>query len=181
MSESKITAFDKSKRKPAGQAIDLDAPFFEERRPDPRDYSKCDHSRLGFQFDKAHRKVYCRCGEEVEAFDAVVAMAYAERRLQSTRAAIEEDARKKAEEKAKKPFVKKVTGFQHHYDRKGVALARDYRLECGHTIRQHRGRGFKRYWKKATCVTCFRAAELAKTPISAVIGTDDHTAQRSER
>jgi hypothetical protein len=168
MEDQKVTRFDKAKRKPAGKAIDLDAPFFEERHPEPRDYSKCDHSRLGFQFDKKMRKVYCRCGEEVDAFDAIVALAYAEKRLQSTRAVIEDDARKKAEEKAKKPFVKKVTGFEHHYDRKGVPLARDYRLECGHTIRQHRGRGFNRHWKQATCTTCFRAAELAKKPISVV-------------
>lgn len=165
---TKVTAFDKSKRKPAGQSVDLDAPFFNERKEPPRDYSKCDHTQLGFEYSVKHRKVYCRCGELVDPFDAVVALAHAERRLQSTREAIDEHNRKQAEEKAKKPFVKAVAGFEHSYDRRGAAMSRTYRLECGHSVTQHRGRGFKRYWKKATCVECYRASELAKKNIAIV-------------
>ena len=96
MADDKIAQFDPSKRKPGGISVDLDAPFFTRRREPLTDYTKCDHTRLGFEYDVKHRKVYCRCGEEVDSFDAIVALAQAEQRLQHTREVIEAEARKKA-------------------------------------------------------------------------------------
>lgn len=168
MADEKVTPFDKSRRKPAGHAIDMDAPFFEKRPEPPRDYSKCDHSQLGFQYDEKKRKVYCRCGEEVDAFDAIVAIAHVGMRQRWAAEEIKAERARKAEEKAKRPFVKKVTSSALVYDRARRPYARDYGLECGHQLRQHRGRGFKRVWRTATCTECFRAAELAKKNITSV-------------
>lgn len=163
-----VKPFDPSKRKPAGHAIDLEAPFFSPRTEPVRDYSKCDHTLLGFEYSVQQRKVYCKCGEEVDPFDAIVAMGRSASRMQDAANTIKEERLRKAEEKAKRQFVKSVTSSSLVYDRLRRPYARDYGLECGHTVRQHRGRGFKRHWRSATCTKCFRAAELAKKNIQTV-------------
>ena len=60
---STVERFDPAKRKPAGKAIDLNQPFFVPRHEPMRDYSKCDHTLLGFEYSIKHRKVYCKCGK----------------------------------------------------------------------------------------------------------------------
>src|SRR5690349_7527055 len=90
-----------------------DKPFFTVL-PRPQ-YPDCDHTRRGVTLDTTRRTVFCKCGKEIDAFDALMIYAQAEKRLISTRNDIErhkaEEARKKREQEERKPFLREVRGF----------------------------------------------------------------------
>ncbi len=144
---SKILAFDSTKAREA-EPVDLDSPFFKITRPQ---YPACDHCNRGVMLDIGTRKVFCLCGEQIDAFDALLIYAHAQRRLVSTRQAIEEHERKEAEKKARRPFVRRVVGFCRR-DRFGY----DLQLECGHQQTLWRTKPTR----SATCETCVRNAKL---------------------
>ena len=151
MKPDNIEVFDPARKKKP-MPVDLDAPFFEQRRVE---YPNCNHRDRGVYLDVDTRKVFCKCGEQIDAFDALLIYAHAERRLQNTRDVIKEHERKEAEKKAKKPFARRVTGYVTKFKRKKV-IGYDVSLECGH----------KTFWMRRrcplqiTCDKCFRAEQL---------------------
>jgi hypothetical protein len=156
----KIVAFDKARKKLLD--VDLDRPFFAIKRyVDP---GKCDHRHRGVTLDMATRKVYCRCGDEIDAFDALLIYAHAETHLQNTRHYLEEHARKEQEKKDKEPHVKQVTAAQRVTGRRGRFLGWQLRLDCGHQMQWDR----KRLPKTATCDSCYRAAVLQARGVGVV-------------
>lgn len=154
-----VEVFDPARKKKP-MPVDLDAPFFETRRTE---YPNCNHRNRGVTLDVDTRKVFCKCGEQIDAFDALLIYAHAERRLQNTRHVIEEQNRKEAEKKAKKPFARRVTGFVTRFHR-GKPIGYDVRLECGH----------KTYWdrrrqpRQITCNECFRADQLKANGVGVI-------------
>lgn len=151
---SKIEAFDAKRRK---RDVNLDSPFFAVKRTPI--YPDCDHRNRGVTLDVATRTAICKCGVTIDTFDALLIYAHAERRLQSTRAALDEHARKEAEQKAKRPFAKKVNGFQA-IQQHGRLVGYTLTLDCDHTMRWYH----KRPPRTATCETCYRRSRIQPAP-----------------
>lgn len=152
-----VEVFDPSRKRTI--PVDLDAPFFTTRRTE---YPNCNHRDRGVTLDVDTRKVFCKCGEQIDAFDALLLYAHAEQRLQSTRYVIEEHRRKEEEKKAKKPFLRRVTGFSARYNRRNRVIGYDVSLECGHRVIWDR----RRPPRNVTCDKCFRNHELQTKGVS---------------
>lgn len=163
----RVVAFDASRKKKI--EINLDEPFFTLKRAS---YPDCSHKDRGVEMDMDTRKVYCKCGVEIDAFDGLLIYAHAESRQRWAAERIEEVARKEAEQKAKRPFVKNTAGFSARCSGKRI-IGYDVRLECGHTKTWFRGKRRKHPPRTMTCEQCYRAAELAKKNI-AVVPTSRH-------
>ena len=148
-------AFDASRKKQV--EIDLEKPFFKVVRPHD-DPTKCNHHNRGVTLDVKTRRVYCKCGEQIDTFDALLIYANAERRLQNDRAALDEHKRKEAEQKAKKAFVQRVRGASAIYGRNGRTI-RGYHitLECGHPAMWFRKR--PKMPREMQCPKCFDEAQ----------------------
>jgi|SRR6185503_5525746 len=157
---SKILAFDSTK-KAEPIPVDLDQPFFRVKRTE---YPACNHQNRGVTMDVATRKVFCLCGEHIDAFDALLIYAHAERHLQSTRHYIEEAKRKEAEKKAAKPFVREVNGFHQERSKRGRFLYYILKLECGH----HKQWDRRKPPRRATCTDCISADKLKAKGVAVI-------------
>ena len=172
----RVVAFDEARKRKI--EVDLDKPFFQVTRY--RSYPDCNHQNRCVTMDVPERKVHCQCGVEIDAFDALLIYANAERRLQDTRYYIEEAARKEAEKKARKPFVKEMGGFAAVYtkDRKRI-IGYDCALVCGHRVRWATSKRRRTPPRTMTCDQCYRESQLKEQGID-TIGSQV-TAMRSER
>lgn len=150
---AQILAFDSAKKREA-EGVDLESPFFTIQQRPP--YPACDHRNRGVTLDVATRRVFCLCGEQIDAFDALLIYAHAQRRLVAHAEAIKEHERKEAEKKAKRPFVKKVVGFAARHSSRGRVLGFDVSLDCGHSVYWDR----RKQPRQMTCEQCFRNARL---------------------
>lgn len=142
-----------------------DERFFEIRRPQSPD---CTHQWRGVTLDIGTRRVFCKCGEQIDSFDALLIYAHAETRLVSTRESIEEHKRKEAEKKARRPHFKKHVGFARRSDNSGF----DVRLECGHSAfwDTRRRTRFRSYPPRGmTCLQCVRDAELKARGVATLL------------
>lgn len=160
---SKILAFDTEKKR-APEPVDLDSPFFTIQRAPS--YPDCDHRNRGVTLDMGRRKAICLCGVEIDTFDALLIYAHAQRRLTETRRFIEEARRKEEEKKMRRPFSKRVEGFETVHDRRGGVTGYHVSLECGHKHRLFTRR--RRPPRKVTCETCVREAKLKAVSVAVV-------------
>jgi hypothetical protein len=153
---AQILAFDSAKKREP-EAVDLDAPFFTVKvRPE---YPACDHRNRGVTLDVATRRAICLCGEQIDAFDALLIYAHAQRRLISHAETIKEYERKEAEKKARRPFAREVTGWQR------VDGGFDVTMACGH--HQHLYLPKRRHpWRRVTCEQCAREHRLKERGVS---------------
>lgn len=159
----RVVAFDASRKNKID--VNLDEPFFTLKRAS---YRECDHKNLGVELDMDTRKVYCKCGTEIDAFDGLLIYAHAERRQRWAAERIEEAARKEAERQAKRQHVKRVTQWAQRPKFRGRHGGWDVLLECGHSSTWDK----KRQPREMTCEKCYRAAELAKKNIASVPPSD---------
>lgn len=143
----------------------LDGKYFTIRRPQ---YPECSHRNRGVTLNEGTRKVHCLCGAEIDPFDALLIYAHEERRLLSTRAAIDEAAKKEQEKKARRPHFKQHVGFASRYD--GTRrIGFDMKLECGHSVFWDiRGRRRQSAPRGVTCNECYRAEQLKAKGIAVV-------------
>lgn len=150
-------------------AVDLREPFFKER---PRDYTKCDHTRRGVEYDLSERKVYCKCGEQIDPFDALLIYAHAERRLIHHAESIKEHERKEQEKKDRRPFVREHSGYAAFYAQGNKrVLGYMVNLKCGHSVRWYKGkRRHSSPPRSMTCDACYRAWELEQRGVKTVDG-----------
>lgn len=141
-----------------------DKPFFD-LLPRPF-YPDCDHSRRGVTLDPTTRQVFCKCGKQIDAFDALLLYAHAEKRLVSTREDIEqhkkEEADKKREQAERKPFLRETNGYSAVFNPRppkgdGAMIGYDVRLSCGHTVRWP-SKGRRSPTRHMTCDICLRSA-----------------------
>jgi hypothetical protein len=174
---AKLLAFDSTKRSEP-VPVDLDSPFFEIHYY-PAAPATCDHRQRGFTLDVATRTAICKCGVTVDTFDALLFYAHAQQRLIHHAETIKEHARKEAEEKAKRPFVQEVSGFEAQFantkrtDRHGRLLGWSVTLACGHrTYWQAAGRFRRHPPRRITCTGCYdasvRAAQLAAVDVAQI-------------
>lgn len=165
---------DETQQKPAIAVVDLterreairnDA-FFEIKTPQ---YPDCSHQWRGVTLDRGTRRVFCKCGEQIDPFDALLIYAHAEQRLQHTREVIEEQKRKEQEKKDKKPHFHRHTGYSTRFGTRGEPIGYDMRLECGHgvfwDVRWRRRKGAPR---GVTCNECYREAQLKARGVAVV-------------
>lgn len=158
----KVIVFDSTKPHPT-EPINLDTLFFEVKRPE---YPNCNHLDRGVTLDIGTRKVTCKCGVEMDAFDALLAYAHSERRLVNTWERIQEYKRKEREKKDKKPFARDITGLQTRFASGGRVIGYILTLRCGH----QRCWDKKRRPRSAHCAECMKNAKLKDGGV-AVIGT----------
>lgn len=157
---SNILAFDSTKKREP-EPVNLDTPFFTVKHTS---YPDCDHRHRGVTLDVARRVAICLCGVEIDCFDALLIYAHAQRRLVETRQHIEEHYRKEAEKKARRPFVRDVSGYQQHLSKRGRLLGYEMTLSCGHRM----------YWDRrkppcrATCDTCFKNSQLKASGVEPI-------------
>jgi hypothetical protein len=146
-----------------------DQPFFE-ILPRPR-FPDCDHSKRGVQLDRTTRTVRCLCGAQIDPFDALLVYAHAEERLIGTKRDLEahkqEEAAKRTEQAARRPFLRDVGGFTSVYnpappEGDGALIGFDVQLSCGHRVRWP-SRGKRHPRRHLTCEICLRV-DRAKQP-----------------
>lgn len=124
----------------------------------------CMHENEGVRLDENGRRVYCKgCGLQLDPFEALLHYAASERRLVSTRHAIEQaeqrERDRKQREKDRRPFTRRVVG---HRERKDLSLKAEpvigytLTLECGHK----KDCGPNRKPRQVTCRECEHQARL---------------------
>ena len=138
---------------------ELDEPYFTvEQKYLSVATKRCTHKNEGVRLDKIDRRVYCRkCGKQIDPFEALLYHAASEQRLVSTRQAIQEaetrERVRKEQEKARRPFLRTVTGRTAIHDltlKAEPIIGYKHRLACGHVV-ETRGATF---WKTRTCYEC---------------------------
>jgi hypothetical protein len=123
---------------------------------------RCMHRDEGVRLDEADRRVYCKaCNKQIDPFEALLHYAASETRLLGTRRAIEQarqsELDRKAAEKARRPFVRAVTGFTAERDltlKAEPIIGYTLDLECGHK----KDCGPNRRPRRVTCHACKDAA-----------------------
>lgn len=125
--------------------VDLETPYFEVVEAGYL-YQGCDHVQHGVRLDVPNRRVMCRrCGADVDAFDALINHARAERRLQNEAAAVRQHRAREVRREKLSQHVKKVAlATQSEQDTLWTLT-----LECGHVVRSHR---------KCRTVSCYVCA-----------------------
>lgn len=149
---SNILAFDSTKKREP-EPVNLDTPFFTVKHTH---YPDCDHRNAGVTLDVARRVAVCKCGVEIDCFDALLIYAHAQRRLVETKEFIKEHRRKEEEKKAKRPFVRDIGGYSQIRSSRGHFRYYDITLSCGHHLSWTR----KKLPRRATCEICFKNAQL---------------------
>ena len=127
---------------------------------------QCIHSHYGVLLDKTTQRAYCtNCKQEIALFDALWDYHQAEQRLvqtlQNLDAHDERELAKKAREKERRPFMRKVTSYEQVRDmtlKAEPVTGRVYTLECGHT-RQLDG---DREFKQVHCSQCQMEANTVR-------------------
>lgn len=139
--------------------VDLDEPYFVlEGRWMKMGKQQCMHDNHGVRLDEIDRRCYCRgCGLQIDPFEALLNYANAESRLVSQAEFIKQsqhaEATRKANEKARRPFVRTVTGWTAIKDmtlKAEPVIGYTLTLECGHSG----DFGPNRKPKHVTCRAC---------------------------
>ena len=137
--------------------IDLEQPYFMVEGRWSK-LPRCTHENYGVRLDEVDRLCYCRgCNLQIDPFEALVHYAASESRLvlhaDTIRSAQQAEIARKEADKARRPFVRNVTG---HAAVKDLTLKAEpiigYKLtlECGHVGEC----GPNRIPKRMTCRAC---------------------------
>ena len=144
---------------------ELNEPYFEvQERVMAIVTNRCTHENHGVRLDKTDRTATCKgCGKVVDPFDALLHYAASEKRLVGTLAQIKDaekrDAERKVREKARRPFLRQVTGRVAVKDlslKAEPTVGYTNTLECGHVLETPGDT----HWRHRTCHACQAAANV---------------------